>query len=180
MFPVDAPPPAAPGDDGWFIEIVHRVIAGELDAKPVEELFIVRIDNWFDHKWRNFSGRDLGAISVWQGGAATTFPPFSPNRVIAQHHYGERPGEVLIHPKERRPSRDNLNRRILDAYRSALFVWFSSNTSANRRGSLMVYRAENADVSSWYCSLKLDRVWQIHQTAGTPPRAYFTTDFSTA
>ena len=48
--------PLKPDDDPQFGEIVGRVISGLLSANPVEKVFVVRIDNWFDHKWLTFSG----------------------------------------------------------------------------------------------------------------------------
>jgi hypothetical protein len=42
-------------DDSEFIDLVSNVTAGPLTARPVEEVFVVRIDNWFDDKSHNFS-----------------------------------------------------------------------------------------------------------------------------
>ena len=43
-------------DDPRFIDVVGRAVSAELETKPVHGLFVIRIDNWFDHKWLNFSG----------------------------------------------------------------------------------------------------------------------------
>lgn len=77
-------------DDPEFIELVRRVIAGLLTANPVEEVFVVRIDNWFDDKWLNFSGIGRVRFDDFRIDIDTaldefrqekvTFPPFNPNR----------------------------------------------------------------------------------------------------
>ena len=36
---------------------VARAISGELEVRAFHEVFVIRIDNWFDHKWLNFSGK---------------------------------------------------------------------------------------------------------------------------
>ena len=43
-------------DASEFLALVTRAVSGELEAEPVQEVFMIRIDNWFDHKWLNFSG----------------------------------------------------------------------------------------------------------------------------
>ena len=59
--------PNVPADDPQFIELVSRAVAGELDAKTVHGLFVIRIDNWFDHKWLNFSGIGRVAFGQYMG-----------------------------------------------------------------------------------------------------------------
>ncbi len=49
--------PALASDAPQFIELVSRAISGELEARTVRGLFVVRIDNWFDHKWLYYSGK---------------------------------------------------------------------------------------------------------------------------
>jgi hypothetical protein len=41
--------PNVPADDPQFMELVSRAVTGELAAKTVHGLFLIRIDNWFDH-----------------------------------------------------------------------------------------------------------------------------------
>jgi hypothetical protein len=43
-------------DDSEFMQLVGSAVSGELEAKPVQEVFLIRINNWFDHQWLNFSG----------------------------------------------------------------------------------------------------------------------------
>jgi hypothetical protein len=179
---------ACPEDDSDFMELVARAVSGELEAKPVHGLFVVRIGNWFDHKWLNFSGkgrvafgnfwnyppfeRDTALDEFHRTGRQSTFPPFTPNRVISQDFYGkdEYGAYILdedgpwIHSSDRAMSSTNLHRRIATHNNSCLFVWFSSNTRANRRGSLMVYRANGRNITSWYASFSCDGRWRLVRT----------------
>jgi hypothetical protein len=189
MIDLQPPIPFATADDPEFIDLVTRLIAAELEAKPVHGLFVVRIENWFDHKWLNFAGNGRIADFWWMGlsldrdtaldsfhrtGAKAVFPPFSPSRVMSQDFYGagEQGSYVLdengpwIHRSYKERSSANLHRRITTHNNSALFVWFSSNTKANLRGSLMIYRANGRIVSSWYASFSRDADWRLVQTQG--------------
>jgi len=58
----------------------------------------------------------------------------------------------------------------VDRVDSAIFVWFSSNTKANLRGSIMVYEVKDADVHPWYLGLaKEEDEWRVMQTKGITP-----------
>jgi len=177
--------PSHPNDDPLFIDLACRAIAAELQGKAAQEVFVIRIDNWFDHKWLNFSG--IGrvgfrwnvpngpdtALDEFRQGKAT-FPPFSPNRVVEEHRFqrGENGSyslvkdAPLVHSQTRASSCWNLHRRIANFSGSALFAWFSSKTDANRRGSLMVYRANGPEVTSWYSSFAKESEWRILRTEG--------------
>jgi len=181
-----------PKDDSAFVALVGRAISGELEAKAVHGLFVVRIDNWFDHKWLNFSG--IGRVAFGQTtdlmtfdldtsleafhrtGRQSTFPPFTPNRVVTEDYYrrDEQSSYVLkedgpwIHSSAREGSNSNFHFRIVTHNNSGLFVWFSSNTLANRRGSLMVYRANGRIITSWYASFLCDVDWRVVRTRGIP------------
>ncbi len=179
-----------PGDDPRFTDLVSRVVDREVDSKTALGLFIIRIDNWFDHKWLNFSGKGRVAFGPtglrWydpgialdefhRQGANTTFPPFNPNRVITQDFYRKVAASYAleddgpwVHAAAKERSSANLHRRIATHNNSSLFVWFSSNTLANRRGSLMVYRADGQVVTSWYSSHSCGADWQIDRVKGIP------------
>ena len=114
--------PAHAGDDPRFLELIQIAIAAELMAQPVREVFVVRIDKWlglgarflFDKASRDF--RELA------------FPPFTPGRVVAEHHFVEGDNSHydlaeearLVHSRER--SRKRLDRGIVAFSPSALFV----------------------------------------------------------
>ena len=173
-----------PNDDSQFVELVSRMISGMVTDKFPEEIFVTRIDNWFDHKWLNFSGigrvgffedlrleKDTALDSFWQD--KITFPPFSPKRVVEKSYTkrddsGKFPPLVksrYLHPKRRESSCWNLQNRVADYADSALFVWFSSNTKSNGRGSIMVYEARGG-VYTWYVSFSKEEEWKVTNTKG--------------
>ena len=180
---------AQEGDESDFIDLVRRVVAGELGAKTVDGLFLIRIDNWFDRKWRNFSGigrvayghhtalscdPDTSLEAFHRKGVRSTFPPFTPNRVVSEQFYGRDQAGAYsldangpwVHSSLRQQSSANLYQRIAANNNSALFVWFSSNSLSNGRGSLMVYRANGNIVTSWYASFSRDDKWRVVRTDG--------------
>src|ERR1044071_4931903 len=102
--------------------VVNRAVSGELEAMPAGEVFMIRIDNWFDLKWLDFSGRGRVAFGQYTGmpddpdtaldefrQSNKTFPPFSPNRVIQERcliqqengSYSLDPNAPLIHSRSR-------------------------------------------------------------------------------
>ena len=136
-----------------------------------QELWIIQIDNWFDHKWLRFSGIgsvhfkfpaymnriDAALDEFYQD--KVTFPPFTPNRIVSQWsflrvdaHYVEAPLTTVPHRSEKQPSEANLHRRVQDSSRSACFVWYSGNTLANGRGSIMVYNLLADQLECWFAA----------------------------
>ena len=54
-----------PEDDLKFVSIVSSIIDVLTDEYKPQIIASIQIDNWFDHKWLKFSGKSLGAISIW-------------------------------------------------------------------------------------------------------------------
>ena len=172
-------------DDPQFVELVSHTISGLVTHTSPEEIFVVQIDNWFDHKWLKFSGIgrvrfdsqyldiDTALDEFWQD--KITFPPFTPNRVIKEYFF-PRDGSggyslstiapPYIHSRRRASSYKNLHRRVADFSGSAIFVWFSSNTRSNRRGSLMVYEVSISRVHTWYAAFSKEDEWEVLRTKG--------------
>jgi len=171
-------------DDPYFTELLTSLVKALLSNHAVERLWVIQIDNWFDHKWLRFSG--MGAIASeipvdrydtvkaesYQD--QVTFPPFTPNRVISQWSYVragdayiEAPLPALPHPTKRKHSEMNLRRRIQDFSSSACFIWYSSNTVANGRGSIMVYRVESKELECWFAAFIRQPEWVLQATKGT-------------
>src|SRR5216110_3200259 len=83
-------------DDPEFIATLNCVVSKLTGRGTPEELWIIQIDNWFDHKWLRFSGignvdfqfpafmnrSDEALSELYQD--KLTFPPFTPNRVLGQ------------------------------------------------------------------------------------------------
>jgi hypothetical protein len=170
-------------DDSNFIELMNSLVKGLLAATGYEQVWIIQIDNWFDQKWLGFSGNGLAASTIpidrfdtvkvefYQD--KSTFPPFTPNRVLSQWSYLrtgdgyiEAPLPVLPHRTEKQSSGLNLHRRIQDFANFACFVWYSANSLANGRGSVMVYTIEADRLGYWYASFNGQREWTLEATKG--------------
>jgi hypothetical protein len=171
-----------PDDDPAFLNCVDRIIAALIDRHAPEELYLVRIANWFDHKWLRFSG--IGRVARNGSSIHTvldefsqeqlTFPPFTPNRVVTQHYFNrdpkgrffEQPPVRLVHRATRGHSSSNLHCRVADFSQSAVFVWFSSNSAANRQGSVMVYTTYFGNANAWYAAFRFERTWRLGRVKG--------------
>ncbi len=172
-----------PDDDPAFLNCVDRIIAGLIDHQAPEELYLIRIANWFDHKWLRFSG--IGRVAYHgmpsihtaldefsQG--QLTFPPFTPNRIATQHFFSRGPGgdfneqppAHLVHRTKCARSARNLHRRVADFSDSAVFIWFSSNSAANQQASVMAYSAYSGQASGWYAGFERDRTWRLGRVKG--------------
>ena len=171
-------------DDPCFIALVDSLVRGIAKKERPEGLWIIQIDNWFDHKWLRFSGigtvdfewpaflnrSDVARDEFYQ--EKLTFPPFAPNRVLAQwsfarvgHNYVEVPSRVP-HRHEKQPSEANLQRRVQELSRSASFIWYSSKTVANGRGSVMVYNVGPDGVRCWFAAFSRQETWKLHAAKG--------------
>ncbi len=171
-------------DDPYFIEVVNAIVRGLASRSIPDELWIIKIDNWFDHKWLRFSG--IGVVDFNWGGAnrfeaaldefyqsKVTFPPFNPNRIVGQwsflkagDRYVESPLIELPHRTVKQPSEANLLRRVQEFTKSACFVWYSGNTVVNGRGSVMVYELSRNEVDCWFASFNRRDAWKLQATKG--------------
>lgn len=173
-------------DDTGFVALVNTLVHGLTKDHVYEHVWLIQIDNWFDHKWLRFSGRgtvdfqfpafmntyDAAIDEFYQD--KLTFPPFSPNRVAGQWSYSrvgdryeESPLALLPHPTVRRRSEMNLQRRVQQFSRSACFIWYSANTAKNGRGSVMVYVVATDEVQSWFAAFNRKAEWKLNMVKGT-------------
>jgi hypothetical protein len=172
-------------DDPAFVCLVNSVLRGILASHAPAKVWVIQIDNWFDHRWLQFSGKGIVDFQ-WPAFTGkydaaldefyrdkTTFPPFAPNRVLGQwsyvrvgSEYTEIPLPHLPHPTENRRSEMNLQRRVQDCGPSACFLWYSSNTVTNGRGSVMVYSVEGERVDTWFAAFNRNDRWKLHATKG--------------
>jgi hypothetical protein len=183
--------PSGLTDDNDFIDLLNSLLNGLIVQQPPEQLWVIQIDNWFDHKWLRYSGSgSVGSnfpanwsysfmdrfVSVkeqfWQD--KLTFPPFAPDRVVAQWSfqqsdkgYVEASVPKLPHTNSRRRSGFNLHRRAEEFASSASFVWYSGNTLKNGRGSVMVYNiGPPPNPVCWFAAFRRDSVWTLERTKG--------------
>ena len=157
-----------PEDDIDFIRIIKKIINSVvIKHKPVN-VVIVQIDNWFDHKWLRFSGQFLGELGLWK--KELTLPPFNPNRVINQTVYQltddvyERIKAPDIHIYQ--DSLDNCTRKVSQMTDSGVYIWYSSNTVKNGKGSLMIYCQTGNESTPWFVSFEKVIDWRINKAKG--------------
>jgi hypothetical protein len=101
---------------------------------------------------------------VYREGNQLRVPPFNPKRVVSQDlyrkdahgNYSLDENGPAIHTDHDQRNRTNLPPRVANASESCLFVWFSSNSRANLRGSLMIYRADSERATSWYAGFSFE------------------------
>jgi hypothetical protein len=155
-------------DDLGFSEIIENIINKIVENVSPDEIFLTKIDNWFDVKWREFSGKLLGAIGFWN--KELTVPPFIPDRVLEQKYF-QRLNANYIETKEHnlhfyQPSSENIGRKLesFPNARTRILIWYSGNTKNSLRGCFMVYEIKEQSKDSYYVSfLKKDK-WQIYKT----------------
>ncbi|HSU54886.1 MAG TPA: hypothetical protein VLT36_12580 [Candidatus Dormibacteraeota bacterium] len=107
---------ATSDDDPGFVRLVTLILDSLVLQHAPEILAIIQVDNWFDHKWLNFSGKVLGALGVWKH--PLTIPPFHPNGIKAQTVYRlgqQKEYEQIETPPLHisQPSSENLNRKLI-------------------------------------------------------------------
>lgn len=175
--------PSGLTDDNDFIGLLNSILTGLLAEIAPERVWVIQIDNWFDHKWLRFSGNGAVASNLPNDRFPSvkaefhqdplTFPPFSPNRVLCQwsftrsgEDYVEVPLYKLPHDTERRSSDANLHRRAQSFDGSAVFVWYSANTLKNGRGSVMVYNIAIPEPVCWFASFGRNSAWALQHTKG--------------
>jgi len=179
--------PRGDGDASGFLEAVDRVIAGLVFRYRPPLVCCVRIHRWFDHRWLEFSGKgrvffDAGwppshpnvALDEFRQ-EQLTFPPFTPKRVAAEHHwercdngsYARTQPRFLVHRRVLRRSSNNLQRRIADLADPALFVWFSSTSEQDTRGSILVYIVNGGVTIPWFASMRCEATtWTLGEVKG--------------
>ena len=157
-------------DNPEFISKVENVIKNQSRNSLPKEFYIIKIDNWFDYKWLNFSGTILHEVSVWNSDQVS-IPPFHPNRVLDIIHYINQDGtfektenNFALHIHQQ--SSDNLRRKMSDICQDGLFVWYSDNTELNGIGSVMIYKVNDNECYGFYTSLDRNKNWNPIKTKG--------------
>ena len=165
------------GDANDFIISLNKIIIGLVDKFQIKEICLIRIKNWFDYKWLNYSGK---SVVEFRGGAGLfdsslnnewrekiTVPPFNPNRVLSELFFRTEQTDNKMFEKTlhtTKDSNDNIHNRISKYTNNGLFVWYSSDTELNQKGSLMIYRVQNDNVETFYVSFENKNCWKVKQT----------------
>jgi hypothetical protein len=164
-------------DDPQFVEIVSQILNSAIDCYEPNEIYIVHLDNWFDHKWNAFAAVVFLQMGVWRSSELRT-PPFNPHRVKSQSYF--RKDDISetnfiacdVAPLHiRQSSLSNLDMPLQSTTNAGLFIWYSSNTKSNGRGSLMVYCMGKEEPINWYVSFLRKQEWQVNKTNNIPKKA---------
>jgi len=137
------------GDSVEFMEKARAIAIGVARDFEPARLYVIRIDNWFGPRWMHFAGKftvgkvgKFHAVGIGVHKARLHVPPFIPHRVIAERAFvGPGFDETVLMPPLHIEcsSKVALTRRISDIDEDAAFVWFSGESEAQKRGSVMVY-----------------------------------------
>ncbi len=151
-------------EDKYFIGLVEQILNIGIILTEPKDIFVTKVDHWFDFKWHKFRGKVLGAFGV--RGEPLLIPPFIPDRIVEESYF-ERVGQKYIHKDLYRlhiyqPSSENEKREIKRD--SAIYLWYSGDTLNNSQGSLMVYSFGKDFQTSWYASFIKKKDWQIYKT----------------
>ena len=158
-------------DDEGFIEIIQRFVNTCLRQNEPESFFIIKVDHWFDFKWKGFQGKMLGAVGSWNS-EQLRLPPFIPDRIITQSFYVKAKNGYQLSESELlhtyRSSGENITGygRIYGTGQPRLFFWFSGETKATQRGSLMAYFVDENKMRSIYVSFLRKTEWSVYKTNG--------------
>jgi hypothetical protein len=163
------------GDDASFISLINRAVERVVQEIKPNDVFVIRTDQWFDHKWLGFSGKILGAVEIRQ--ERLTIPPFVPERIVSEEAFSFEKSsssyDSFVAPPLhlRQSSRENLTRFIDRVSKEAIFVWFGGATQSTG-GSIMVYSSMGDVQNSWYVSLRAKDTWQVYKTKGISKREF--------
>ena len=72
-------------EDGRFVALTSQLLNRLIRLHSPQEVYVIHIDHWFDHKWQSFSGKTIGAVGLWR--STLTVPPFEPGRVVSQSYF---------------------------------------------------------------------------------------------
>jgi hypothetical protein len=152
------------GDDLEFIELVQSAVGGILASGHPEKLYLIHINNWFDHKWLGFEGMHHGDDEH------LVVPPFRPNRILAEQAWAHDPVSGSYQPCSAvgiHLLTTGTHRRFSAIAPGGPLVWYTGNTNANQRGAIMAYIPKNGGYRTWYVGLHCVHKWAVLNVKGT-------------
>lgn len=156
--------------DKEFIDFISPIVNGAAYCYRPNQVYVMEIDHWFDHKWLFFAGVVDLQLGVWRNNPLVP-PPFNPNRVTHQLHF-QRNEEALyeyeIHQTSpihiHQWSWSNLKRKLNSEESFGMYVWYSGAAEKNGKGSLMIYNATKENSVAWYVSFTKKDIWIVNKT----------------
>ena len=157
--------------DESFVAIVERILSGTLKSHPFQEVYVVLIDNWFDHKWLEFNSNPIDNDELgWR--ARLKLPPFEPSRVMEQSCFRKQTSDLFRYEEfTSNPLHlSTSNRSLAEICLSGAFVWYSFVGDRSDRGSVMVYLNREGKGAAWYASFVKHPNWHINKVKGISQR----------
>jgi hypothetical protein len=155
-----------------FVTKVEQAVNGIIRRHAPETIFLIKIDNFFGSKWLGFSGKFMGALGSWhkpynKPADDIRIPPFVPSRVVSQRRFAAPSYEEIdcgepIH--KRIPSRLALRRKAAAVEPRASLLWYSGDSKASGRGSVMAYVSVGDSYWPWYAALEAEETWRVTET----------------
>jgi hypothetical protein len=159
--------------DHDFVAIVERVLNHTLRLYRPDGVYVVLIDNWFDHKWLEFnSSKNDNDLSGWRN--KLELPPFEPSRVLSQSYFHASTSALLLYEASTAKPLHILSSRrsVGEISSSGVFLWYSYVGEHSDRGSLMVYLSEDGRGSAWYASFTKNPDWHVGKMKGISKREF--------
>lgn len=163
--------PAADDDSPEYLDIVRRTVHGLVGDSTPQDIWLVRVDNWFGKNWCAFVGKVLGAFGVARRDRLVV-PPFVPARIEHVQYLravvGGFRSESSAPELHREQSSDANERRLIDEMTDdGLLVWYAGRSAKNRRASIMVYRVRSEEQWGWHIELQeRSGRWRVSSVAG--------------
>jgi len=159
--------------DHDFLTLVGRILINTLQIHRPPDVYVVLIDNWFDHKWLEFySNRLDNDADGWR--TKLVLPRFEPSRVLSQTYFQARPSDPLIYEESlSNPLHILTSRRsVAQICSSGVLIWYSYADEKSDRGSLMTYISEDGKGSAWYAAFTKNPEWQVGKVKGISTREF--------
>ncbi len=188
--------PFKEGDSKKFLTSLNGLAAHLATEFCPKEVYVKRIPKWFDQKWLRYLGNglipfpqmevellgtecepsEIEAVALEeQYQERLPLPPFNPRQIGFQYYwpqgedgsYDEGIGKPRwTHMSPFNFSSPHLQNRVASSTDSGIYVWFSSNTQIDGKGSIMAYLVKDGKTQAWYASLVSQSGWKIEKVEG--------------
>ena len=152
-------------DDRGFLQEVQKLIVGILPCYRPGEVFLVRIDDWFDRNRLGLKICPPDDAAVARCGTQLPVPWFSRGRIVAAQRFRFEDDQ-----KTSLVAQGNAVSTMLTANRyksvaqisdNAMFVWLSGNSARNGKGSLLIYFTQQGIDTGWYAGYSSQQAWHV-------------------
>ena len=157
----------ADDDAPEFVADASTIIGNIASRFTPAAFIIVKVDNWFDHKWLNFSGKALGAVGTWN--EELTVPPFVPNRIVWEREFSLPDGTEIENSSPLHvsvPASEAAGRKVSRVVPDAAVCWISGNTNVTAQGAIMTYIPTSNSHWAWYAGWRKSHSWSTAMLKG--------------